>query len=102
MHVAGFSCVTAGSLLALLTPLVLKWMIDQVIPQKKLGLVFLAVGLMFLSYQGKTVLTSLGNCLTLSAAQNMSLALRISLLRHLDTLAADHYEHASGNSDVSV
>jgi len=38
-------------------------MIDQVIPQKKLGLLFLAVGLIFLSYQGKTVLTSLGNYL---------------------------------------
>jgi len=92
LHVASFLCITAGSLLALLTPLVLKWMIDQVLPQKKLGLLLLAVGLIFLSYQGKTVLTSLGNYLMLSAAQQMGLTLRMNLLRHLDTLSADYYE----------
>jgi len=67
-------------------------MIDQVLPQKKLGLLLLAVGLIFLSYQGKTVLTSLGNYLTLSAAQQMGLTLRMNLLPHLDTLSADYYE----------
>lgn len=92
LHVASFLCITAGSLLALLTPLVLKWVIDQVIPQKKLGLLLLAIGLIFLSYQGKTVLTSLGNYLVLSAAQRMGLTLRMNLLRRLDTLSADYYE----------
>jgi hypothetical protein len=47
-------------------------MIDQVVPQKKLRFLLLAAGLIFLSYQGKTILTSLGNNLTLSAAQQMS------------------------------
>ena len=81
-HVASFLCITAGSLLALLTPLVLRWLIDQIIPQKKIGLLLLAVVLIFLGYQGRMVLTSLGNYLTLSAAQKMGLTLRVSLLRH--------------------
>ena len=92
-HVASFLCITAGSLLALLTPLVLKWLIDQIIPQKKMGLLLLAVGLIFLGYQGRMALTSLGNYLMLSAAQKMGLTLRVSLLRHLDTLSADYYEN---------
>lgn len=91
-HLASFLCNTAGSLLALLTPLVLKWLIDQVIPQRKLGLLLLAVGLIFLSYQGRIALMSLGNYLMLSAAQKTALTLRVTLLRHLDTLSANYYE----------
>ena len=92
LHVASFLCITAGSLLALLTPLVLKWLIDQVIPQKQIGLLLFAVFLIFLGYQGRTALTSIGSYLMLSAAQTMGLTLRMSLLRHLDTLSADYYE----------
>jgi len=92
-HLASFLCITAGSLLALLTPLVLKWLIDQIIPQKNVELLLLAVGLIFLGYQGRMALTSLGNYLMLSAAQKMGLTLRVGLLRHLDTLSADYYEN---------
>ncbi len=91
-HAASFVCITAGSLLALLTPLVLKWLIDRVIPQRNSGLLVLAVGVIFLGYQGRTALTSLGNFLMLSAAQKMSLTLRVDLLRHLDKLSAEYYE----------
>ena len=84
--------MTAGSLLALLTPLVLKWLIDQVLPQRETGLLFLAAFLIFLSYQGRTALTSLGNYLTLTAAQKIALRLRMDIMRHLDKLSADYYE----------
>ena len=93
-HLASFLCITAGSLLALLTPLVLKWLIDQIIPAAAdRACCCVAVCLIFLGYQGKTALTSLGNYLMLTAAQKMGLSLRMSLLRHLDTLSADYYEN---------
>jgi ATP-binding cassette, subfamily B, bacterial MsbA len=91
-HVASFFCITAGSLLALLTPLILKWLIDGIIPQRRMSLLLLAVMLIFLGHQGRTALTSLGSYLMLSAAQKMGLALRVSLLRHLDTLSSNYYE----------
>jgi ABC-type bacteriocin/lantibiotic exporter with double-glycine peptidase domain len=84
--------MTAGSLLAILTPLVLKWLIDQVLPQRKNGLLFLAAVLVFLSYQGRTALTSLGGYLNLNAAQRIALRLRMDVLRHLDNLSAEYYE----------
>jgi ABC-type multidrug transport system fused ATPase/permease subunit len=92
-HVASFLCMTAGSLLALLTPLVLKWLIDQVLPRRETGLLLAAAVLIFLSYQGRMALTSLGNYLTLHAAQKMALRLRMDILRHLDRLSADYYEN---------
>jgi len=85
--------MTAGSLLALLTPLVLKWLIDQVLPRRETGLLLAAAVLIFLSYQGRTALTSLGNYLTLNAVQKMALRLRMKVLRHLDRLSADYYEN---------
>jgi ABC-type bacteriocin/lantibiotic exporter with double-glycine peptidase domain len=91
-QLASFLCITAGSFLALLIPLVLKWLIDQVIPQRRLDLLLLAVGLVFLGYQGRMALTSMGSYLMLSAAQKTALTLRVNLLRHLDTLSANYYE----------
>ena len=85
--------MTAGSLLALLTPLVLKWLIDQVLPRRETGLLLAAAALIFLSYQGRMALTSLGNYLTLNAVQKMALRLRMVVLRHLDRLSADYYEN---------
>jgi ABC-type bacteriocin/lantibiotic exporter with double-glycine peptidase domain len=92
-HVASFLCMTAGSLLALLTPLVLKWLIDQLLPQKETGLLLVAAVLIFLSCQGRTALTSVGNYLTLIAVQKMALRLRMDILRHLDQLSANYYEN---------
>jgi ABC-type bacteriocin/lantibiotic exporter with double-glycine peptidase domain len=84
--------MTAGSLLALLTPLVLKWLIDQVLPRKETGLLVCAAGLIFLSFQGRTALTSVGSYLTLNAVQKMALRLRMDLVRHVNQLSADYYE----------
>ncbi len=92
-HVASFLCMTAGSLLALLTPLVLRWLIDQVLPRREAGLLLCATVLIFLSYQGRMMLTSVGNYLTLNAVQRMALRLRMDLLRHLDQLSANYYEN---------
>jgi ABC-type multidrug transport system fused ATPase/permease subunit len=91
-HLASFLCITAGSLLALLSPLLLKWLIDGIIPQRRVGLLLLAVALIFLGHQGRVALTSLGSYLMLSASQKMGLTLRMRLLEHLDTLSADYYE----------
>lgn len=92
-HVASFLCMIAGSVLALITPLVLKWLIDQVLPRRETGLLLAAAVLIFLSHQGRTALTSLGNYLTLNAVQKMALRLRMDVLRHLDRLSADYYEN---------
>jgi ABC-type multidrug transport system fused ATPase/permease subunit len=63
-----------------------------------MGLLLLAVGLIFLAYQGRMALTSVGNFLMLTASQKMGLTLRASLLRHLDTLSADYYENTAVGS----
>jgi ATP-binding cassette, subfamily B, bacterial len=92
-HVASFLCMTAGSLIALLTPPVLKWLIDQVLPRKETGLLLGAAVLIFFSYQGRAALASVGNYLTLNAVQKVALQLRVDVLRHLNRLSAAYYEN---------
>ncbi|HWO38743.1 MAG TPA: ABC transporter ATP-binding protein, partial [Candidatus Acidoferrum sp.] len=78
--------------LALSAPLVLKWLIDVVLPGRRVGPLIGAVGLIFLCYQGRAVLTGLGGYLTMRAAQRLALDMRLGLLRHFDTLSADYHE----------
>jgi len=91
-HIASFLCISIASLLALLAPLVLKWLIDVILPGRQLGLLIGAVGLIFLCHQGKAVFSSMAGYLTMVAAQRLALDMRLRLLRHLDTLSADYHE----------
>ncbi len=91
-HIASFICISVGSFLALLAPLVLKWLIDVILPGRRLGLLVSAVVLIFLCHQGRAVLISIGSYLTMFAAQQLALDMRLRLLRHLDTLSADYHE----------
>ncbi len=91
-HIASFLSITAGSLLALVSPLLLKWLIDGILPQKRLGLLLIAVALIFAAHQGRVALTSFGSYVMLSASQKMALTLRMNLLKRLDILSADYYD----------
>jgi subfamily B ATP-binding cassette protein MsbA len=91
-HIVSFLCTTVGSVLGLLTPLILKWLIDQIIPEKNLGLLLFATALIFVAQQARTIANSIATYLMLIASQKMALTLRMRLLRHLDTLSAEYYE----------
>jgi len=91
-HAASILCISVGSFLGLLAPLVLKSLIDLVLPSRRIGLLIVTVGLIFLCHQGRAVLTSVGGYLTMRAAERLALDMRLRLLRHLDTLSADYHE----------
>lgn len=92
-HVASFLCMAGGSLLALLNPLILRWMIDEVIPKRETAVLAGAAGLIFLGYEGRMALNAGGNFLMLTAAGKLGLNLRSQLLHRLNTLSAEYFEH---------
>jgi ABC-type multidrug transport system fused ATPase/permease subunit len=92
MHAASFLLFTFGSALGLLGPLVLRWLIDRILPDRNAWLLIPAVALLFLSYEGRVVFTSLGSWLTVAASERVVMALRLEILRHLDRLSADYHE----------
>jgi ABC-type bacteriocin/lantibiotic exporter with double-glycine peptidase domain len=92
LHFISFVCMTIGSFLTILTPLVLRWVIDELIPKRQLPLLYCAAAFIFGILMVRTLLLSAGNCLTLRAAHTVGLRLRISLLQHFDKLSADYYD----------
>jgi ABC-type multidrug transport system fused ATPase/permease subunit len=91
-HVASFFAFTLASALGLLGPLVLRWLIDRVLPQRDTWLLVTAVSLIFLSYEGRVAFNSFASWLTAAASQKVILALRLEILKHLDCLSADYHE----------
>jgi len=91
-HAASVVCFIAASVLSLSSPLVLKWLIDQVLPGRDFRRLLYAAALIFLSYEGRAVFASLGSYINSYAAQLLALDLRFRLLRHLDILSASYHE----------
>lgn len=91
-HAASFACFTAATVLSLASPLILKWLIDQVLPGREFTRLLYSVALIFLSYEGRALFASLGNYVNSHATQRLALDLRLSLLRHLDTLSANYHD----------
>ena len=93
-HALSFLCFTVASLLALSQPLLIKWLIDKVLPERQVTLLLAGTALLFVAYEGRTLCTSLGTYLTLFSAQRTALDLRVRLLKHLNTLGADYHDKA--------
>jgi len=92
LHVASFLCLTLASLLTLVTPLTIRWLIDSILPARNAHLLVIAIGMVFASYEGRAVLSSLGSYFTFRATQRTALALRMSLLKHIDSLSANYFD----------
>jgi ABC-type multidrug transport system fused ATPase/permease subunit len=89
---ASFFFLTVASLLALVTPLSIRWLIDSILPAHDTRRLIIAIGLIFASCEGRAILSALGGYLTFRATQNTALALRTSLLRHLNSLSAEYFD----------
>jgi ATP-binding cassette subfamily B protein len=92
LHLASFVCFTLAGVLAIVGPLSIRWLIDSVLPERNPRILVLAVALIFASLEGKAALAALGGYLTFRATQGTALELRWQLLRHLDSLSAEHFD----------
>jgi len=94
-HLASFFCLTAGSVLALVNPLVLMWVIDRVLPNRNIALLVFAVAAIFLSSELRPILSSFGMYLTLLSSQRTVVSIRKEVLERLDSLSAEYHENTS-------
>jgi len=92
-HLASFFCLTAGSVLALVNPLVLMWVIDRVQPNRNFALLICAAAAIFLSSELRPMLSSFGMYLTLLASQRTVISIRMEVLERLDSLSAEYHEN---------
>ncbi|MFN3326176.1 MAG: ABC transporter ATP-binding protein [Bryobacteraceae bacterium] len=87
--------IAAGSMLALVDPLVIKWLVDQVLPARELRKLALAIAVCFAAAAGRSVLVGIGGRMAFRANQRLMLDLRTEVLLHIGRLSADYHERTA-------
>lgn len=93
LHLASYLCILAASVLVLIDPLIVRLLIDEVIPNRRLGWLPLVALAFFVAYMGRLGCDSLAGLLNFRAVQKMTFRTRLSLLRHLQRLSAEYHDN---------
>ncbi len=95
LHLGSYLCVIAASILVLLDPLIVRFLIDEVIPNRRLTSLPLVALAFFFSYMGRLSFDSLAGILNFRAVQKMTYRTRLALLRRLQRLSAEYHDNTS-------
>jgi subfamily B ATP-binding cassette protein MsbA len=93
LYLASYCCIVIAGFLVLLDPLVIRLLIDDVIPNRRFSWLPLIAGALFLNYLSRMSLDCFAGVLNCRAVQKMSFHLRLRLLRHLQRLSAEYHDN---------
>ena len=93
LYFGSYLCILIASTLVLVEPLIVRFLIDDVIPNRRMSWLPLVAVVFFLTYIGRLGFESLGGMLNFRAVQKMTFRLRLSLLRHLQRLSAEYHDN---------
>ena len=93
LHLGSYCCLLIASILVLVDPLIVRFLIDDVIPYQRWTWLPLVAVAFFLALAGRVGFDSLAALLNFRAIQTMNFRLRLGLLRHLQHLPAEYHEN---------
>lgn len=93
LHVGSYLCIVAASILVLLDPLIVRLLIDDIIPNRRASWLPLVAMAFFLTYMGRLGFDSLSGLLNFRAVQKMTFRSRLSLLRRLQRLSVEYHDN---------
>jgi len=93
LHLGSYFCVVAAGVLVLLDPLIIRFLIDEVIPGRRFGWLPFVAAAFFFTYAGRLGFDSLAGILNFRAVQKMTYRSRLKLLRHLQRLSAEYHDN---------
>lgn len=76
----------------LLDPLIIKWLIDDVIPRRSMRLLVFATGGLFGVYVSRLILSAVASMINLRTVQALIYRLRVTLLEQMNRLSANYHE----------
>jgi ABC-type multidrug transport system fused ATPase/permease subunit len=92
LHFSSYFFILVSSVLVLLDPLIVRFLIDDLIPRRRAGwLPFVAIAFL-LTYMSRLGADSAAGMLNFRAVQKMIFRSRLSLLRHLQRLSAEYHD----------
>ena len=83
---------TLSSFMFLLDPLIIKWLIDDVIPRRSMRLLVFATGGLFGVYVSRLILSAVASMINLRTVQALIYRLRVTLLEQMNRLSANYHE----------
>ncbi len=84
--------IVLSSLMFLLDPLIIKWLIDRILPMKDAHLLLLAAAGFFLIYVARLGFSSLGALIYSRTIQDLVFRIRLEILEQMNRLSADYHE----------
>src|SRR5829696_2579680 len=93
LHVGSYVCVVLAGTLVLLDPLIIRLLIDDIIPNRRVSRLPLVAVAFFCTYMGRLGFDSLAGILNFRAVQKMTYRSRLTLLRHLQRLSAEYHDN---------
>src|SRR5215213_927483 len=93
LHAGSYLCVVGASILVLIDPLIVRFLIDEVIPNRRINWLPLVAAAFFLTYIGRLGFDSLAGILNFRAVQKMTYRTRLTLLRRLQRLSAEYHDN---------
>jgi ABC-type bacteriocin/lantibiotic exporter with double-glycine peptidase domain len=84
--------IILSSLMFLIDPLVMKWLIDRVIPARDFRLLLLTAAGFFGLYVFRLAFAAVASLVTFRTVQKLVLTIRVSLLEQMNRLSADYHE----------
>jgi len=94
-HFASFALVLASGLLVMIEPLLMRFLIDVVLPAGAPRLFLLVMGGFLFAYLGRILFNAWGTILSNQATQKMIFRTKLRLLRQLQRLPAEYHEKNS-------
>jgi ABC-type multidrug transport system fused ATPase/permease subunit len=95
LHAVRLLTLLITSALTLVDPLILKWILDELIPWRKPHMLWVAALAFFVVYLFRSALSGMSDLLDFYAGQRVGFNVRLALLRHLQRLSADYHDNTS-------
>lgn len=91
-HLLSVSLIVLSSLMFLLDPLIIKWLIDGILPRKDSRLLIIAASVFFLIYVARLGFSGLGAFIYSRTMQDLVFRIRLGILEQMNRLSADYHE----------
>src|SRR5947199_6576009 len=91
-YAVSVSLIVLSSLMFLLDPLLIKWLIDKVLPKRDMRLLLLAAGGFLGIYICRLGFSALAGMVSFRTVQNLVFRIRLDILEHMNRLSADYHE----------
>jgi ABC-type bacteriocin/lantibiotic exporter with double-glycine peptidase domain len=91
-HAVSMTLIVLSSLMYLLDPLLIKWLIDRILPKKDFHLLLLAVAGFFGIYICRLGLSAMAGLVSFRTVQALVFRIRLGILEQMNRLSADFHE----------